>query len=344
MFRILAPILMLTLAGCAGTVDRLALRLGLVPPLPDQGVDRDAAAGMRGHFDTGAAALARNDLEGAVAAWRLYLARAPFETPETRTVRGYITLLERELARRYASQAVADEKSRAPAPGDRLRIALMPFENRTAGAGGSMPFNRAIVAMVTSDLAQVPGIQLLERQRINALVGELRLSESGLVDPATALRSGRLLGAGTVIVGSVYSGAPPDKVYTGEGEYTLGVTLTDVDRGNLLGIQEAYGQQRDFLELEKRIVHGILDILGVTNVPAGVDRVHTRSWDAYAQFTIGLKFLAEDRFEEARQSFERALRFDPNFALAEEFHLATPERPLTVEQIQREIKTFKAGA
>jgi hypothetical protein len=125
-------------------------------------------------------------------------------------------------------------------------------------------------------------------------------------------------------------------VYTGEGRYTLSVSVSDVARGSLMGVQEAYGQQRNFFELEKQIVHGILDILGVKDRPAAVDRIHTRNWDAYAQFTVGLKHLAEEQFEAARHAFAQALRFDPNFTLAEEYHLDTPSRRLTLDEIRAE--------
>lgn len=327
------------LAGCAAApVDRLSLRLGLVPPLPAQTIEPAAQVEMKRHYDAGADALGRNDLEGAVAAWNLYSQAVPFQTPETRAVRGYLTLLEREIARRYARQAVERERAGAGMKTNRQHVALLPFQNRGDAPGANKPFNRAIMAMIATDLAQVPSLKVLERQRIDTLMQEIKLSDSGLIDRDTAVRGGRLLGAGTVIIGSVYNGAPPDQVYTGEAKYTISATVSDVERGGLIGVQEAYGQAREFLELEKQIVHGILDTLGVTEIPAAVDKVHTRSWDAYANFTLGLKFLAEDRFGEARSAFQLALRFDPNFTLAEAFHLATPERVLTLEQIQVEAR------
>ncbi|MBI5328989.1 MAG: hypothetical protein HZB71_00070 [Betaproteobacteria bacterium] len=324
------------LTGCATHVDRLGSRLGLAPPLSVQQIAPDVQAEMQRRHDAAVAALGRNDLEGAVAAWRAYAEAAPFQTPKTRDVRGYITLLEREIARRYARQAVTREHELAAQKGDRLHVALMPFQLMNDAPGEVRPFNRAIMAMVATDLSHAPGVKVLERGRIDALLSEIQFSQSGLVNTATAVRSGRLLGAGTVVVGVVYNGAPPDRVYTGEGKYTISTTLNDVQRGNLLGVQEAYGSQRDFMEMEKQIVHGILDLLGVKDRPAAVDRVHTRNWDAYAQFTLGLKYLAEDRFEQAQEAFAQALRFDPKFALAEAYHLDTPARALSVEQIRAE--------
>ncbi len=332
--RLLIALLILALSGCATHVDRLDVRLGLVPPIEPATPGAAVAAAMRADFEAGLAALARDDLDTAIDAWRRHVAAAPRVDPQVRAVRGYLTLLERERAIRHARAVAAREATLADRVGDRLDVAVLPFALTRAHADDTRPFNDAILAMVASDLARVPGLRLLERRRIDALLQELKLSAADLVDPATALRGGRLLGAGSIVVGTVYSGAPPDPVYTGEGEYSISVSVSDVAEGRLLGVQEAYGQRENFFELQKRIVHGVLDILGVTERPADIDRIHTRNWNAYAQFTLGLQYLAEQRYPQARAAFALALRFDPEFTLAEEYHLDTPERLLSVDEIR----------
>jgi hypothetical protein len=177
----------------------------------------------------------------------------------------------------------------------------------------------------------VPGLTVLEREKVELLTAELRLSASALVDPATAARPGRLLGAGTVVGGEVLNA--PGPTGPGSGRYRLSTAVGDVSRGRLLGQAEIEGLQSDFFVLQKRIVHGILDLLDVPNRPAAVDVVHTRSWEAYARFARGLQLLSEDKFTEAREAFVAALGFDPAFALAEEAFLATPERPATLQEI-----------
>jgi tetratricopeptide (TPR) repeat protein len=338
---IVTVVIVLGLPGCAQAVDRLALRLGLVEPSPDRQPTALASSGMASERSAALDALARDDLPGAVAALRRYTDAAPAPSPRIRAALGYITLLQREVARREAQAALRREQDLqasgrlAPAASDRLRIALMPFEQREDRPGGK-PFNRAMLAMITSDLAQVPALQLLERERIDALVNEMQLGAGGLVDPTSAVRAGKLLGAGTVIVGSVFDGAPPLNGPAGAGKYTLNATLADVPSNNVIGAREAYGTRREFFILEKRIVHGILELLEIRDYPAAVDKVHTRNWDAYAQFTLGLKHLAEERYDDARAAFAQALRLDPGFTLAEQYHLATPARPLSLVQLRQE--------
>lgn len=334
------------LGGCA----QLATNLGLAPLLqrlglmeaPAPALPAAEAAALRALDVQGGRALLAGDVEGAIAAWSRYAQQAPSTLPRARQLRGHLTLLRREAARRFVQRATAAEAVTGLRRTDRLHVAVLPFANAVPSASANTSpsppapapaagFNRAIVAMIAVDLARVPGLTVLEREKVELLTQELRLSASALVDPATAARPGRLLGAGTVVGGEVLNA--PGPTGPGSGRYRLSTAVGDVSRGRLLGQAEIEGLQSDFFVLQKRIVHGILDLLELPNRPATVDVVHTRSWEAYARFARGLQLLSEDKFTEAREAFVAALGFDPAFAMAEEAFLATPERPVTLQEM-----------
>jgi TolB-like protein len=342
------------LGGCA----QLATNLGLAPLLqrlglmeaPAPALPAAEAAALRALDVQGGRALLAGDVEGAIAAWSRYAQQAPSTLPRARQLRGHLTLLRREAARRFVQRATAAEAATGLRRTDRLHVAVLPFANAVpspstnasasasantspspAAPAPAAGFNRAIVAMIAVDLARVPGLTVLEREKVELLTAELRLSASALVDPATAARPGRLLGAGTVVGGEVLNA--PGPTGPGSGRYRLSTAVGDVSRGRLLGQAEIEGLQSEFFVLQKRIVHGILDLLDVPNRPAAVDVVHTRSWEAYARFARGLQLLSEDKFTEAREAFVAALGFDPAFAMAEEAFLATPERPATLQEM-----------
>ncbi|RVU45313.1 CsgG/HfaB family protein [Rubrivivax rivuli] len=334
------------LLGCASVATQLGLapllqRLGLMDA-PAPPMSPAQAQALQAQYLQGARALLANDVEGAIAAWRRYAALAPSTLPRARQVRGHLTLLDREAARRFVQRAAASEAQLGALRTDRLHVAVLPFDIRgPAPAPGTAPapapaasFNRAVVSMIAVDLARVPALTVLEREKIELLAQELRLSASDLVNPATAARPGRLLGAGTLVAGSVYNA--PGPAGPGSGRYRINSATTDVPRGRLIGQTEAEGLQAEFFVLQKRIVHGILDLLDIRDRPAAVDTVHTRNWEAYARFARGLQALAENRFADAREAFLAALKLDPDFALAEERFLATPERPATLQDIQAE--------
>lgn len=324
------------LAGCMSVQTYLLdRRLGLTAAAPLQTVAPGTQREMQAWLAEGADAIAGDDLERAITAFRRYAAVAPTHAAPARRVRGWLTLLERESARRFAAQAVARERAATAGAADRLHVAVFPLRSLGPNAARD-PFNRAVLAMITTDLAQVPALTVLERERIDALLRELDLAASGLVEGASASRPARLLGAGTVVAGSVFN--QPGAAGPGSGQYAIATAISSVADGRQLGAAEASGLQSEFFGLEKQIVHGILDALGIKDIPPAVDRVHTRSWAAYARFAAGLSLLAENRFDEARQAFHAALGFDPGFALAEEAFLATPEKAARLDEIEAEAR------
>lgn len=337
---IIALFLTLALSGCASW--RAAFvnwRLGSQPEVAHQAVDAETQKSMDRLYAAGAGALLRNDVEGAITAWRQYREIAPVQLAQSGKVRGYLTLLDREAGKRFAKQVAQREKTAPYLQTDRLHVALFPFSNQSpsgAAPASAASFNRAVMAMITTDLGRVPSLTVLERDKIDRLVLELKLNDSPLVDRATVLAQGRLLGAGTVIAGAVYN--EPGPAGPGSGRYRINTAVSNVKDGQLVGLQEADGGQAEFFTLQKRIVYGILEALEIKDIPPGVHRVHTRSWEAYARFAAGLKLLAEDRFDEARKAFREALQIDPGFALAEDKLLDTPEQGATLDSIRAGLR------
>lgn len=326
-------LLCLLAGGCTTIRDYLAERMPAGEAAPVVAPEQQAALDRL--YADGAAALARQDLAGAAAAWRRFGAIAPPGHPLAHRLRGYATLLERESARRFAREAAARERELPGAAGkaDPLHVAVFPFRAEGPNAAAA-PFNRALLAMVSTDLARVPGLTVLERERVEALLTEMKLAAGGLVDPAGAAAPARLLGAGTVVSGSVFN--EPGAAGPGTGRYRIHAAALDMRAGRVIATPEAGGRQAEFFELQKQVVYGILEALPVREIPDAVRRIHTRSWEAYSRFSAGLNLLAQDRFAEARRAFQAALEADPGFELAEQAFLATPERAATIEQIRAE--------
>ena len=322
----------LALSGCASWRD------AVLSWRAQPAADAQRQKSMDRLYADGASALARNDIDATLAAWRQYVAIAPVELDLTVKVRGYLTLLDREAARRFAKQVAAREKMAPTVQTDRFHVALFPFvgQGPNAALPANAAFNRAVMAMITTDLSRVPSITVLEREKIDHLVQELKLSGSPLVDRASVLAQGRLLGAGTVIAGSVFN--QPGQAGPGSGRYRINTAVSDVQGGKVVGLQEADGGQAEFFTLQKRIVYGILDTLDIKDLPPGVHRIHTRSWDAYARFAAGLQLLSEDHFDAARKAFREALQFDPQFALAEDALRGTPQQGATLDSVRAAVR------
>src|SRR4026209_768208 len=73
-------------------------------------------------------------------------------------------------------------------------VAVSYFDNNT-GQAALAPLAKGLADMLITDLAAVPGIQIVEREKLNQALAELQLSRSKFIDPATAQKLGRGLAA-----------------------------------------------------------------------------------------------------------------------------------------------------
>src|SRR5690606_9322693 len=135
------------------------------------------------------------------ARYRSYLENSP--DPGLRAeVAGRLERVRRRLLLAEARMLVEREQElagNAPAP---RTVAVFPFLLQTNDAGLD-PLGRAMAELLATDLAQTDRLTVLERLRVQLLLDEIQLAETGLVDPSSAARSGRLLGAEQVVQGSL---------------------------------------------------------------------------------------------------------------------------------------------
>ena len=96
----------------------------------------------------------------------------------------------------------------AGARADQKSLAVMKFTT-TAGGGGSYWYNASwdlgdgMAEMLATALVETGKFKILERQQIHDVLGEQDLGDSGRVDPATAAKIGKILGARYLVYGTV---------------------------------------------------------------------------------------------------------------------------------------------
>ncbi|MBK8003706.1 MAG: hypothetical protein IPK12_07085 [Gemmatimonadetes bacterium] len=199
-----------------------------------------------------------------------------------------LVLLARREIRVAAQQAIAQEAQlsrQAPTPNS---IAVFPF--RYTGTNPEVePLSRGLTHLMITDLAKVSQFTLLERERVQALVDELRLAEANRVDAATGARSGRMLRAARVVQGSV--GEQP-----GTTNLRLDAAIVDATSASVVATGSANDQLAQLFALQKSVLFRLVDQLGITLTPAerrAISERPTADLQAFLSFSKGLE--AEDR-------------------------------------------------
>ncbi len=249
------------------------------------------------------------DLTNARAAYNSYL-----QVGKTRKVRndiaGRLTALARREAQANAKAAVANEARLSATPGDRNTVAVPPIS--FSGPDSSLkPLERGLAELIITDLSKAPGLTIVERDRMQALADEIRLSESGRVESATAVRAGKLIQAGQLVNGTLIQQG---------STLRLDASLVNVTSGQQVGTPAtAPGALDQIFAMQKAVVFGLLDRLQVRLTPAqrqAIERRPTNNLNAFLAFSRGLQASDDGRFDDAARFFENARQLDPGFNAA----------------------------
>ena len=219
-----------------------------------------------------------------------------------------------------ARQAVQRESALTTLPPEPSTLAVLPVTIAGDTAFGSL--SRGLAELITTDLAMLRSIRMLERMHVGALLDELRLAQTGRVDPATASRMGRLLRAERLVQGvaGITSERQPVRLH---------LTLVAGD-GTVLAGPEVSGRFRDLLELEKQVVLGLGPVLGIQITEAERRRIlgqGPKNLAAFLAYSRGLEALDHGDYGAAARHFGEAVRADPSFSAAAQAGQAAQAAP-----------------
>ncbi|MEA1947880.1 MAG: tetratricopeptide repeat protein, partial [Thermodesulfobacteriota bacterium] len=112
-----------------------------------------------------------------------------------------------------------------------------------------------------------------------------------------------------------------------------------------ISTQEVQGTMKRFYDLEKEIACNIIEDLGhdCDKMPGAFGKIHTKSLVALTSFSVGLDYLDQEKYDEAREAFQKALDEDPKFDLAEQALMATPASAMLLMTTSETISGLSAS-
>jgi TolB-like protein len=190
-----------------------------------------------------------------------------------------------------------------------MRVAVMEFTNATRDPEMEA-LGKGLQSMVTTDLANVQALKVVERERLKDVQGELKLSHGQGFDKDTAAKIGKLAGATHLFVGS----------FTVVGDkMRLDGRMITVASGDVMLAEQIAGEKALFFELEQQLVQKVIALLGVKLQPkerAVLQKAHTADFEAFRKFSEGIKAFDDGRVEAAVQLLNAATAIDKDFQLA----------------------------
>lgn len=236
--------------------------------------------------------------------------------------------------RQWAREALAREKALDTKAATNT-VSILYFQNQT-NRPELDPLQKGLALMLITDLSKIETLQVVERTRIQALVDELELGGTGLVDRQTAPRVGRLLGAAYLVGGQL--GPSP------QSGLQIDSDVVRTARQDTLGRPASAGPLEELLRMEKELLFEIVRLLQLELTPAQKEALAkplTTDLQALMAWFQGVNLSDQQKYDQAAEAYEKAVQADPGFQQAtadlEELRaLKLVARPLdTIELLER---------
>lgn len=223
-----------------------------------------------------------------------------------------------EKERNWARQALARE---AALDGAQMRdntLAVSYFSNES-GQPTHDALRKGLAYMLITDLSKVKGLIVVERIKLQALIEELGLGASGLVEAGTFPRVGRLLGARFLVGGAISQGSAPGQQAgeTGGGldiPIRIDPNLLNVPEGSLQPLPGVNGLINTLFQIEKQILFSIVERLEISlseGEEAALRVPMTTNARALFSFFMGLNASDMQMYDRAGAYYEQAVQADP---------------------------------
>ncbi len=205
----------------------------------------------------------------------------------------------------------AQQRNQDTRPG----IAVLPFNNGGSYGQGKEDFDaleRGIAGMMISELSQNPAARVVERQEIQRLLDEQNLSAQGRVDPQTAAKVGKLVGARYTVLGTFID------FY---GDFRVDVRLVNTETGEIVKTESERMQRDHMFDIIRNIAARLMKD---ANLPALQRQASDQRMgrqvptEALTYYSRALLYSDHGQKDKAVEMFNRAIEIFPGYAEAKD--------------------------
>lgn len=217
-----------------------------------------------------------------------------------------VALLLASLA--FAADKPAGKPSDKPRPG----VMVMYFEVSSADPELQL-LSKGMAQLLITDLIANSAIKVAEREKLEAVMAELKLQHGGAVDPATAQKLGKMIGAKYIVGGSI------TQVPGGKVVFAARVVKAD-ENVALTANLKSIGKPDDVLEAQEKLVAGISDTIAKAESteppPTPPKKASKLKLETAVKYAKALDAKDKKDNKTAKQLLEEVKKDQPDFVLA----------------------------
>ena len=191
-------------------------------------------------------------------------------------------------------------------------IAIMEFDNYSVGKYQEELgyITKGLADFFETDFAAASDLKVVERDKIDFILKEIELSQSGKVSAASAVQVGKLLGAQLMVFGSITQLDARDT--------RMLIKVVKVETSEIIATVTKEGRP-DYFKMEKELVKDLMAKLDITlnkETVKFIDEAGTGSNDAATMYSKGLYYMDQYDYKQAYEFFRQAYEKDNTFAEA----------------------------
>lgn len=192
-------------------------------------------------------------------------------------------------------------------------LAILYFENNSVADREAMNgLSKGLAAMLITDLSGASGIRIVERERIQYILDELKMQKSEYFDQNAAVKVGKLLGAHNLLMGS-FSKLDKSKI-------RIDARLVKTETGEVIKSAKVEGRPSQLAKLQNDLSGKVATWMGVEMAEAPKD--DKQPIEAVLAYTRGLNLEDEMQLAAAYEAYKEALAAYPKLDAARDRLLA----------------------
>ena len=202
----------------------------------------------------------------------------------------------------------------ARAQDTRPGIAVLPFDNSGSYGQDKENFDalqKGIAGMLISELAANPAARVVEREQIQSLLEEQNLGASGRVDPQTAAKIGKLVGARYIITGTFVD------FY---GDFRVDLRLVNTETSEIIKVESDRMQRDHLFDIIRSLATRLMKDVNLPPLPKSVsDQRMSRQvpTEALTYYSRALLYQDRGQKDKAIDMYNKALAVFPEYAEAQ---------------------------
>lgn len=186
-------------------------------------------------------------------------------------------------------------------------LTVLYFENNTAKSEYDV-MRKGLADMMVTDLVAWDGVTVLEREKLEAVLGELKLQQSKAFDSSTAAKVGKLMGAKYLLTGTMLLPA---------GELLIECKLISAEDSRVLVSARAQGSPDKIFDLEQDLIGKVTPAIDAKlNDPGQRRKAKVPDLSALLAYSKALDLTDQGKLDEADAAFQALVSARPSFLLA----------------------------